>query len=648
MRLVLHVQFLRPELYVYVLLNLVLYYTGDEGGMAKFGHLQEFDTDLEPITAYLERVELYFSANGIGEDKKLAILLSVIGPKTYGVLRNLLAPSRPQEKKFSEVTEVLIRHFEPKLIVIAERFSFYRRSQLVGESVADFVAELRRLARNCQFGDFLDEALRDRLAFINYQEQGFLIQESNALIVDEEIILQRAYSSGITLVVLGEADVEVQYKGQPLKLRLIVVKGDGPSLMGREWIRRIEIDWKTLCRDSRLAIHQVPSQVLGSPVESLIQRYSDLFRNDLGKMRHFKATLKLLPDVQPKFHRPRPVPFALKEAVERELDRLEEAGVIEKVTHCEWAAPVVVVPKKNGTVRLCGDYKVSINQALMVDQIDANGIHATGEKLDAVLMAPVPSSVPQPRSFLGMINYYSKFIPNLATLLNPLNELLRKDVQWKWTDQREQAFKQAKQCLTSPNVLVHYDPTLPIKLAGDASAYGIGAVISHTLPDGSERPIAFASRTLNASERNYAQLEKEALSLIFGVKKFHEYLYGRRFTLLTDHKPLTTILGPKTGVPPLATARLQRWALLLSAYEYDLEFRPTAQHANADGLSRLPSLYHIADAGTATSDSDVFNVGQIEALPVTAMQLRKVTRQDPILSKVVTDFYKEWLAKYSS
>ena len=76
-------------------------------------------------------------------------------------------------------------------------------------------------------------------------------------------------------------------------------------------------------------------------------------------------------------------------------------------------------------------------------RIDANGIHATGEKLDAVLMAPVPSSVPQLRSFLGMINYYSKFIPNLATLLNPLNELLRKDVQWKWTDQREQAFKQA-------------------------------------------------------------------------------------------------------------------------------------------------------------------------------------------------------------
>lgn len=124
-------------------------------------------------------------------------------------------------------------------------------------------------------------------------------------------------------------------------------------------------------------------------------------------------------------------------------------------------------------------------------------------------------------------------------------------------------------------MLVHYDPALPLTLAEDASAYGIGAVISHTMPDGTERPIAFASRTLTSSDRNYAQLEKEALSLVFGVKRFHQFLYGRKFTLVTDHKPLTAIFGAKKGIPSLAAARLQRWAILLSAYPFEIRFKPT-------------------------------------------------------------------------
>ena len=136
--------------------------------------------------------------------------------------------------------------------------------------------------------------------------------------------------------------------------------------------------------------------------------------------------------------------------------------------------------------------------------------------------------------------------------------------------------------------MIHYDPSLPIRLAADASAYGIGAVLSHVLDDGTERPIAYVSKTLSPSEKNYAQIEKEALALVFGVRKFHQYIYGRKFTLVTDHKPLLAILGPKAGIPSVAAARIQRWAFLLSAYQYDIIFKPTAEHCNVDGLSKLP------------------------------------------------------------
>ena len=160
----------------------------------------------------------------------------------------------------------------------------------------------------------------------------------------------------------------------------------------------------------------------------------------------------------------------------------------------------------------------------------------------------------------------------------------------------------------------------------------LGAVISHVLPDGTERPFAFASHTLTGAERNYSQIEKEALALVFGVKRFYVYLYGRMFTLVTDHKPLQTILGPKKGIPTVTAARLQPWAWILSAYLYNIEFQPTDQHANADGLSRLPMPD--TDLGEASADPTVFNISQLQALPVNVTKLRTATAADPLLSKV--------------
>ena len=130
----------------------------------------------------------------------------------------------------------------------------------------------------------------------------------------------------------------------------------------------------------------------------------------------------------------------------------------------------------------------------------------------------------------------------------------------------------AKEKLATVSVFAHYNPVLPLKLAGDASQYRIGAVISQIYPNWDERPVAYSSRTLSSPEQNYSLIEKEALSFINGVRKFHQYLYARSFTIVIDHKPLLAILGPKKHIPTLAALRMQCWALLLSAYNYQIEY----------------------------------------------------------------------------
>ena len=195
------------------------------------------------------------------------------------------------------------------------------------------------------------------------------------------------------------------------------------------------------------------------------------------------------------------------------------------------------------------------------------------EKIHAVVNAPRPENVQQLRSFLGLVNYYHKFLPNLATTLNPLNGLLEQGKRWNWTTECEEAFHSVKKLITSDMVLTHYDPGRPLRLACDASPVGIGAVLSHIMEDGSERPIAFTSRTLTKAERNYSQIDKEALALVWGVKKFHLYLFGRHFTLMTDHEPLTSIFNPKKGIPAMTVARLQRYALFLAGLNTVLSTR---------------------------------------------------------------------------
>lgn len=176
-------------------------------------------------------------------------------------------------------------------------------------------------------------------------------------------------------------------------------------------------------------------------------------------------------------------------------------------------------------------------------QIDQYGLHPTKEKIGIIQNAPTHRNIAELRPYLGLVNYYMKFIPHLSSTLSPLYSLLCKSTKWSWSVKEEKAFETSKEQLTSSKVLIHYNPAWPLILACDASPYGLGAILSHQLPDVTEKPITFASRTLLLS--NSMHKLKKGLSCVYGVKRFHQYLYVRFFTLVTDHKPLFGLLDEK-------------------------------------------------------------------------------------------------------
>ena len=304
------------------------------------------------------------------------------------------------------------------------------------------------------------------------------------------------------------------------------------------------------------------------------------------------------------------------ESLEEVLKRLKAAGLRAKRHKCKFMAPFV---------EFLGHLV---------------GIRPLPEKIRAIQQAPTPTNLTELKSYLGLISYYGKFLPNLSTHLAPLYKLLNKKVSWNWTSEQETAFQKSKEMLTSEQLLTHYNPQLPLVLACDASAYGVGAVLAHLMPDGTEKPIAYASRTLNAAERNYSQIEKEGLSCVFGVKKFYAYLFGRKFTLITDHRPLLSLLSGQKPTSVQASARIRRWSLALSMFEYNLQFRNTTAHANADALSRLP----LKDTAPIVNSPPeiVLLVDHLNSSPITADQIKEATRRDPDLSIILQYVQQGW------
>lgn len=213
--------------------------------------------------------------------------------------------------------------------------------------------------------------------------------------------------------------------------------------------------------------------------------------------------------------------------------------------------------------------------------ITQEGVHPDPEKVEVIKKFPIPKNVKGVRAFMGIINWYRRFIPNVAEISTPLVNLTKKDVKFEITSAVLEAIDKLKDNLTDETMLIYPDFEQTFILSTDASGLGVGAILSQ-MRNGYEKPIAFASQKFKKAQLNYTVTEKELMGVIFGIQTFRCYLYGRKFNVITDHRPLKWLLSMKDP-----GSRLTRWALTLSEYDFEVIHRKGRLHGNADALSRM-------------------------------------------------------------
>lgn len=221
--------------------------------------------------------------------------------------------------------------------------------------------------------------------------------------------------------------------------------------------------------------------------------------------------------------------------------------------------------------------------------ISSDGVKPDPRLIEAVRTFPVPANIKELQSFLGLSNFYRRHVQDYAAITKPLTHLLKKGVTFDWTPECDRAMQRVKDILTSSPLLAYPDFEKPFILSCDASDFAVGCVLSQE-QNGEEKPIGYASRQLNKAERNYGTTEKELLAVVFGVNYFRCYLYGRPFTVVTDHAALQWMLSLKDP-----SSRLTRWALRLSEFDYTVKHKPGKLHQNADALSRKVRIVQVED-----------------------------------------------------
>ena len=214
--------------------------------------------------------------------------------------------------------------------------------------------------------------------------------------------------------------------------------------------------------------------------------------------------------------------------------------------------------------------------------VSDQGVSPDPDKVKSIVGFQAPKSASECRSFMGLVNFVGKFVPDLATVSEPIRRLMVKDAAFVWGGEQQEAFCRIKELMSKSETLAHFDPKHKTKLVADASPFGLGAVLIQE-QNGNERVIAYGHRSLSTIERKYSQTEREALALVWSCEHFMLYLLGTEFELVTDHKPLQFIFNNPSSKP---VPRIERWSLRLQAFKYKVVYMPGAGNI-ADPLSRM-------------------------------------------------------------
>ena len=577
------------------------------------------------------------------------------------------------------------------------------------------------------------------------------------VLLSEASMQLHSYGS-VAIPVLGEAKLDVVYGPKRVMHNFFIIKGNSDNLCGRDLMEKLGFKLKGTSKELRVIKKVITTH-------ELIENYEV---KKGAPIRGFKAQISLKENAVPKVFKARKVPAAYEPLVKEALNDMVKQGYIEAIKYSNYAAPIVPVLKKNGSMRICADFKylnsqlniekyplptleeilslvgantvfgkldlenayaqvciedyqnllvittpqglykylrlpyglasspgifqryvsqllanvegvkvflddilicanskaqfrerliqvlsilkaenVSLNKTKCETEKDSleflgyviskDGLKASQNKVKAMVEAPEPTNLTELRSFIGMVTYYSRFIPNFATVMAPLYELTKKGVDFAWSEHCVRAFHKIKDLLGKSQALTAFTGHHKLILETDGSPIGAGAVLLQ-VENGIEKPIAFASRKLSGAELNYSQIDREALSAVFGCLKFKYFLLGRNFDLRVDHKPLLGLFGKGKRVPVNANARVQRWALLLSQFSYDMYHKSGASNVVADMLSRLP----IKDGPVVPTPIEYIKLIDTVDSVVSFKNLQKESINDPEINSLMKKLRFGW------